>query len=453
MPVPPVTPHDRADSVRRARRPISDRPARPSATLREHNAFEQLIGDLLSRFADIGDDDVEDAVAGALERLGRSLDVDRITLSEADDETFRVLHSWVTPAAVPLPQTFRVSQMPWYARQLRRGQTVSVTRPADLPPEAVHEREMMRRLGSKSHLAIPLSIGHGVVGTLSLSAVRRRHEWPDQLVRRLRLVGQIFANALGRKKSSERLARQHQQLVHVGRVAAMGELASILAHDLNQPLSAILTNAQATRRMIERPGADPRETDEALADIAADANRAGAIIRRFRTLLRKGEPALSAIDLNRLIVDLEPIIAAELREYEIALKLELADGLPPARADAVQLQQVLLNVVSNACHAMAAAPRGQRELTIRTARGTGEAGGAAADREDVVRVVVCDTGPPVPRHVLRRIFEPFFTTKATGLGMGLAISRSIVAAHGGRVWATQNPRCGLAVHVALPACS
>jgi signal transduction histidine kinase len=205
--------------------------------------------------------------------------------------------------------------------------------------------------------------------------------------------------------------------------------------------------------MIEQPGANLRETVEALGDIAADANRAGAIIRRFRALLRKGEPALSAIDLNRLIADVEPIIVAELREYEIALKLELAKGLPPGRGDAVQLQQVLLNLVSNACHAMAATPRGQRELTIRTARGAGEAGGAADAQEDLVRIDVCDTGPPVPRHVFRRIFEPFFTTKATGLGMGLAISRSIVAAHGGRIWATQNPLGGIAMHVALPACS
>jgi signal transduction histidine kinase len=426
------------------------------ASLRGHDAFEQLVTDLLTRFADIGDDDVGGAIAGALEQLGRALDVDRITLSEADAETFRVLQSWASPGAKPVPPTFRVLQMPWYVRQLRGGQTVAATRPAELPPEAVHEREMMRRMGTKSHLAIPLSIGHGVVGALSLGALRRRHEWPDPLVRRLRLVGQIFATALGRKKSSERLARQHQQLVHVGRVAAMGELASVLAHDLNQPLAAILTNAQATRRMIEHPGADLRETDEALADIAADANRAGAIIRRFRTLLRKGEPALSAIDLNRLVADLEPIVAAELREYEIALKLELADGLPPARADAVQLQQVVLNLVSNACHAMAAAPRGQRELIIRTAPGTGEPGDAADAPDEqaaVVRIDVCDTGPPVPRHVFRRIFEPFFTTKATGLGMGLAISRSIIAAHGGRVWAAQNPRCGLTVHVVLPACS
>ena len=447
MPVPQVVRHDPADSTARAPRPHGDRPARPRADL--HAPFEQLITDLLTRFADIADDDVEGAIAGALEQLGRTLDVDRITLSEADDETFRVLHSWAAPGLKPVPPTFRVLQMPWYVRELRRGQTVAVRRAADLPPEAVHERQVMRQMGTKSHLAIPLSIGQGVVGALALGALRRQHEWPDDLVRRLRLVGQIFATALGRKKSSERLARQHQQLVHIGRVAAIGELASILAHDLNQPLAAILTNAQATRRMIRSSGAGLRETDEALADIAADANRAGAIIRRLRTLLRKGEPALSAVDLKRLLADVGPIVAAELREYEVALKLELAEGLPPAQADAVQLQQVLLNLVSNACHAMASIPRGRRELTIRTTRGSGETG----DPADYVRIDVCDAGPPVPRNVFRRIFEPFFTTKPTGLGMGLAISRSIVAAHRGRVWATQNPLGGVAVHVALPACS
>src|SRR5688572_3369595 len=164
MPVPQVAPFGRADSARGPRRPERDRPARPRAAVRGQDAFEQLITDLLSRFADIADDDVAGAIAGALEQFGQSLDVDRITLSEADDETFRVLQSWAAPGMEPVPQTFRVSQMPWYVRQLRGGHAVAVTRAAELPPEAVHEREIMRRMGTKSHLAIPLSIGHGVVG-------------------------------------------------------------------------------------------------------------------------------------------------------------------------------------------------------------------------------------------------------------------------------------------------
>jgi C4-dicarboxylate-specific signal transduction histidine kinase len=336
--------------------------------------------------------------------------------------------------------------MPWYVRQLRHGEAVAVTRADDLPAEAAHEREMMRRMGTKSHLAIPLSVGHGVVGALSLGALRRRHEWPYDLVQRLRLIGQIFATALGRKKANDRLARQQQELAHVGRVAAMGELAAILAHDLNQPLTAILTNAQATRRLLEQGRADVGETDEALADIADDANRAGEIIRRLRALLRKGEPSLTVVDVNRLLSELDLIIAAELREYEVALKLELSDELPGVKADAVQVQQVLLNLVSNACHAMSGIPRAERELVIRTARDRG-AGGV-----EMILLEVSDFGPPIPAAVFARIFEPFFTTKATGLGMGLAITRSIIAVHHGRVWASQGQRRGITVHVALPAC-
>ena len=448
-PGPPIVFGESLDSPRRARLPAALRSPRSHDTVESRHAFEDLLTDLLARFAEIDDDGVEDAIVGALARLGHSLDVDRITLSEADDETFRVLHSWAAPGVEPVPRTFAVSRVPWYVRQLRRGATVAVARLEDLPPEAAHEREVMGRMGTRSHLAIPLSMGHGVVGALTLGAVRRRHDWPNHLVQRVRLIGQVFATVLWRKKSSERLARQERELAHIGRVAAVGELASILAHDLNQPLAAILTNAQATRRLIGNSGAGARETDEALSDIADDASRAGEIIRRLRTLLRKSEPALSAVDLNRMLADLEPIIAAELREYEIALKLELADGLPPARADVVQVQQVVLNLVSNACHAMTAIPRGQRELLIRTARDRG----AAGNKTDYVRVDVCDAGPAVARDVFRRIFEPFFTTKATGLGMGLAISRSIITAHRGRIWATQKPPGGIAVHVALPACS
>jgi C4-dicarboxylate-specific signal transduction histidine kinase len=198
--------------------------------------------------------------------------------------------------------------------------------------------------------------------------------------------------------------------------------------------------------MIERRQGSQHDTDEALSDMADDATRAGAIIQRLRALLRRGEPSLSAVDVNRLLADVEPIVAAELREFEVALELELSQGLPPVKGDAVQLQQVLLNLLSNACHAMSTLAREQRKLIIRTWR--------ALDplEEDMVLLDVCDAGPPVAADVFERIFEPFFTTKSTGLGMGLAITRSIIAAHHGRVWATRNATRGITVHVTLPVC-
>src|SRR5688572_4696608 len=189
MSVPHAAPRDSADPVRRPRRAAPDHPARPQTISHGQHSFERLIADLLARFADLSDDVVEGAIAGAMQRLGESLDVDRITLSEADAETFRVLHSWAATGVEPVPQTFAASQVPWYVRQLRRGETVALARVEDLPPEAAHERDVMRRMGTRSHLAIPLSIGHGVVGALTLGAVRRHHEWPEHLVQRPLLLG------------------------------------------------------------------------------------------------------------------------------------------------------------------------------------------------------------------------------------------------------------------------
>jgi PAS domain S-box-containing protein len=243
-----------------------------------------------------------------------------------------------------------------------------------------------------------------------------------------------------RKRAEEEVQRQREELAHALRVMTLGELTASFAHEINQPLAAIVTNAQATRRLLDGERAKPAITD-ALTDIAEEAKRASQIIRKLRTLFRKEHAERTVVDINTLITDVVSLLRADLQRRTISVSLALAETVPPVLGDSVQLQQVMLNLVVNACEAIAATEGASREILVETRRA--EPGRLA--------IVVRDSGIGVKERELERIFEHFVTSKPQGLGMGLAISRSIVQAHGGRIWATANHDRGLTLHVELPA--
>ena len=243
-----------------------------------------------------------------------------------------------------------------------------------------------------------------------------------------------------RRQAEEEARQQREELAHVLRVTTLGELAGSLAHEVNQPLAAILTNAQAVRRLLDAGRWQAPDVTEALADIAADARRTSEIIRRLRALFRRESGERRPLDLDRLAAEVVELLRFDFQRKGITVRYALGEDLPAVPGDAVQLQQVLLNVLVNAGEAIAAAGDGPREITIETRR---EAPGRVA-------LLVRDTGIGVKDADLERIFQHFVSSKPDGLGMGLAISRSIVQAHGGRIWATANPDRGLTVHVELP---
>ena len=230
--------------------------------------------------------------------------------------------------------------------------------------------------------------------------------------------------------------RSRQELAHAARVFTLGEMATALAHELNQPLAAILSNAQATLRAAP---ASAEEVEEVLRDIAQDAARGGQIIARVRELARRGESRLQRLDLNATIRRVEPLLRPATLEVGADLAFELEAALPAVRADAVQVQQVVLNLVRNGLEAVREMPLGGRSIGIRTCRDG-----------DWAVTEVTDTGPAVEDAVLARLFEPFHTTKASGLGLGLSISRSIVEAHGGTIGAKRSAKGGVAVRFKLP---
>ncbi len=272
-----------------------------------------------------------------------------------------------------------------------------------------------------------------------------RYRWPIigtstlVLLELLLIVGLVVQRARWKRAEADG-AVQRGQLVHAQRVTAVGELAATLAHEINQPLGAIVSNAEAARRLVDQ--AEPKRTDlmETLDDIIDDGQRASEVIRRLRAMLRTGAPEQKPCDVNGLIGEVLRFLDADLARAGVSTELRLRAGLPPVRGDAIQLQQVILNLALNAEAAMADGAGEPRRLTVETAEGAA----------GTVEVCVRDTGVGVKEGDLEHIFKPFVTTKVAGLGMGLSISRSIVEAHGGTIRAERNMDRGLSVHVALP---
>jgi two-component system sensor kinase FixL len=244
-----------------------------------------------------------------------------------------------------------------------------------------------------------------------------------------------------RKQAELEAASQRNEMAHLSRVTMLGELSGSIAHELNLPLSAILCNAQAAQRIIANGHADLAEVREILNDIVSEDKRAGEVIRRLRLWLEKGEVHQHSLRINEVVQDVLELIRSDLVNQKVTVDCELARNVPTVAGDPVQLQQVLLNLVVNACDAMTDCNTSERRLLIRT--GTENGNGA-------VLVSVTDRGDGIPEEKMKQIFEPFFSTKAKGMGLGLSVCHSIIAAHRGKLWATNNVDCGATFHFSLP---
>ena len=250
----------------------------------------------------------------------------------------------------------------------------------------------------------------------------------------------ILSDITAQKQSHEVLLAQRNQLAHVTRVATMGELTAALAHELNQPLTAILSNAQAALRFLDREVPDMDEVREILQDIVADDKRAGETMHRIRRLVKRDSSRFERLDVNRLVEEVLALTRSDLVMKQLKIITQLTPDLPAVQGDAVQLQQIILNLVMNACQALQDMDAGERRVLITT--------GYTDNR--AIEISVADSGPGIDEQMLEQIFEPFFTTKDNGLGMGLAINRTIVEAHRGRLWAENGTEQGAVFHLNLP---
>jgi len=223
----------------------------------------------------------------------------------------------------------------------------------------------------------------------------------------------------------------------------LGELTASIAHEVNQPLAAIVTNSNACLRWLGGATPNLAEARQAVERIIKDGYRASEVISRVRSLVKKAPPRNDLVDLNKVIVEVLALAQNEARRNRVFMKRELASDLPPVIGDRVQLQQVILNLIMNGLEAMAKVNEGARELTVSSSK----------DESDNLIVAVRDSGVGLDQADLERVFDAFFTTKPDGMGMGLAICRTIIESHGGRLWATANSPSGAVFQFTLPAAS
>ena len=373
---------------------------RMESVLGERLHFQRLLSDLSARLANVSALDFEKTVYGALGAIRDFLGVERAELVEFS------VHggpesSWSTLG------TSDMTRVPWLMANVRDGHVVCVSRLEELPD-------------IKSLVALPLRAAGVVLGGLVVAV----------------------ANALASAQAEREAARLRQHLAHIGRVSAMGELTASLAHELNQPLTAILNNAEVALRQLGTAPMNLAALREILADIIADDKRAADVIHRLRALLRKGDLAHVPLDINDVVAEVAHLVRNDVVLRKVAMTVELAPGLPGIRGDRVQIQQVILNMVLNGLEAMLDSSGRERVLAIRTAR-AGEA---------EIMVAVEDAGVGIDGNDVERMFEPLYTTKPEGLGMGLAIARTIVHAHGGQLHASNNSAGGATFGFTLPVC-
>jgi PAS domain S-box-containing protein len=251
-------------------------------------------------------------------------------------------------------------------------------------------------------------------------------------------VNGVAINVTERKRAEETLRNTEAELAHVARVATLGEMTASIAHEINQPLAAIVNNASACLRWLAASNQDEARQSAALT--IADAHRASEIIGRIRAFVKKAPTQKAWLNINETILEVIALARSEVQGNRVSLQTALSDDVPLVFGDRIQLQQVILNLISNAVEAMSGVGEGARELLV----------GSAKDESQGVVVAVRDSGPGLAPENLDRLFTPFYTTKPQGMGMGLAISRSIIEAHGGRLWATANENRGAVFQFSLP---
>jgi C4-dicarboxylate-specific signal transduction histidine kinase len=313
-----------------------------------------------------------------------------------------------------------------------------------------YETELNRGIGDQPMLVLctyPLTTCGAtefldVAGTHQFAVAKRRGRWEvvetPQLTQAKTEIARLNRDL--EQRVLERTMELEAAIAHVTRLTTLGELAASIAHEVNQPLAAIVADANASLNWLATSTPDLGRVRESLAGIVKDGHRAADVIQRIRQLATRTGPEKARLDVNDVIRDVVLLIGTEVRSHEVSLRIDLAAALPPVLADRIQLQQVLINFVINGMEAMASVDDRLRELVIRT---------QPHDDAHVV-VAVQDAGVGIDSQKTDQLFSAFYTTKPDGMGMGLSISRSIIEAHGGWLWATRNPNHGATFHFALP---
>jgi signal transduction histidine kinase/integral membrane sensor domain MASE1 len=544
-----------------------------SSALAARLRFEELLSQLSQAFVHVPGERMGGVLETWVRRVGEQLNVDGLMLYRRSDHSgeLELRSDWGRPGVRDEPIVRPHADFPWVCDEILANREIVIEGIDDLPADAVQDRRSMERHGLVSGVGLPLVAGDRVVGSLGFVSMAERTHWAPDLLARLRLVAEIFGNAIARQRNEEALREsealksailgsltsgvavldrrgciiavnehwrglgcasslsctcqttgddllaacqrdaesddrakrmsdgisaviagvaphfvlQHSntgddgmrywvlavhplhhadggavvthaeiterkrveleaeaaraELAHMARVVTMGELTASLAHELNQPLTAIVANAQAARRLLDLQKVPPEELRAVLGDIVADGRRAGAVIQRTREMLHKGGPSPARVDLGGLVRDVAALVTNDALLRNVTMQLSLPQAPAVVEGDRIQLQQVVLNLLINALEAIGDDPTNARLIHVR----------ARSAEEGTVEVLVRDTGSGMPAPVAR-VFDAFYTTKPSGMGMGLPIARSIIEAHGGTIHAANNPGGGATVGFRLP---
>jgi FixJ family two-component response regulator/signal transduction histidine kinase len=415
---------------------------RAALALIDRLAFERLLADLASHFADVRSGAVVAELESALQRLVHFFGYDRCTYSEfGADEALTVLASAAAGRVEPHRLGAFGEEMAWLLGELRAGRPVVLPAlPKGLPRHAKAEAEYVKRTGLRSSLSIPLRVRGRTTGVLSFAGVRSASDWPKDLIVRLSIIAEVLASAVARARSEEEAHQLRTRLWHADRVARISALTAAIAHEINQPLTAILSNAQAGLANLGRGEAPPEEIRAILEAVVRDDKRAAETIRRVRAFLRQGESGRERIDLTTTLHDVFGLLATELGRKGTRIEARLEPGCW-VNVDKTQIEQVALNLLLNAAQAMEGCPPEERLISLRAER----------TRDGRVAVEVRDAGTGIKVDHLQAVFEPFWTTRKEGLGLGLAICRSIVESHGGEIQVEPNAERGVTFRFELPA--
>jgi PAS domain S-box-containing protein len=388
---------------------------------------------------------IEEATPRILRPMGECLgwDVGALWRVDRGAGALRCVELW-HKASIEVPEFERVSRELTFVPGLGLPGRVWSSLEPEYIPDVVPDENFPRgplaeREGLHAAFGFPILLGGEVLGVIEFFS--REIRQPDQeLLNMLATVGSQIGQFIERKRAEEALRRVQMQLVHANRIATMGQLSASITHEVNQPITAAVTYASAARRWLSTEPPNFHKVDDALAFIVKEGKRAGEVVGRIRSLIKKTPARKDAVAINDAILEVMALTYMEAANNSVSVRTQLAEGLPRVQGDRIQLQQVLLNLIINAIEAMRDVGEEEQELLIST-----------RNESDGVSVEVRDSGPGLAPETLEHVFEAFYTTKPGGLGMGLSICRSIVEAHGGRLWASANLPRGASFQFALPA--
>jgi signal transduction histidine kinase len=378
-----------------------------------------------------------------LARICQVLDLDRAAIYERDSQRapVRTTHTWLRPGFPPFPRNYDPEKfLETTTNWVMAGNPIVFSQAGEIPEELRDSRKFVARYGPKASAVIPMRAADRVIGAASFGKFRAARDWQPELLEQLNLVVRLFGSAIERKQSEAALQAAHAELRIASRRNMMSELVASLAHEINQPLGAILSNLGGIARLLSNKNSEPAMALGAVKNAIEDTKRASEIIRRVRLMFTGHSERKTAVHIGTLAAEVVQLIASEAALRQIAVKVDVAPAVRQIVGDRIQVQQCVLNLLVNAFDAIAEAKSERREVTITV----------APYEAAWIRVSVSDSGGGIDQSVADRLFEPFVTTKRNGMGLGLLVTRSIVENHGGKIWLTPNTDGGTTFTFTLP---